>query len=146
MIDRRHFLQRAGLASAATLALPASAPASAQSAGARPAALPPKPSGPPTAVARDEDYWREVATQYVVTDRATNLEAGYFGMMATPVREAYHGYVDRVNRESSLFAREDFPALAEASRERAAVALGIAPGELVFSRNATEALQTLIGQ
>lgn len=97
-------------------------------------------------IARVEDYWREVARQYVVTDEVTNLEAGYFGMMATPVREAYHRHIDRVNRESSLFARTAFPALAEAARQRVAGALGVAPGEVAFSRNATEALQALIGQ
>ncbi len=66
--------------------------------------------------------------------------------MATPVREAYHRYIDRVNRESSLFARTDFGELARASRERVADALGVAPGEIAFSRNATESLQALIGQ
>jgi selenocysteine lyase/cysteine desulfurase len=51
-----------------------------------------------------------------------------------------------VNRESSYFARRTYPAIATQVRERVAIALGVAPGELAFARNATEALQTLIGQ
>ena len=104
------------------------------------------PAGSPQAVAQDEAYWREVAAQYVVTDRVTNLEAGFFGMMPAPVLAAYHEHIDRVNRENSYFARNAYPALAQAARERAAAALGVSSGELAFARNATEALQTLIGQ
>lgn len=144
MTNRRDFLKRAGLASAATLTL--SAPASGQLANGSALTLPDRPTGSPQAVARDEDYWREVAAQYEVTDRVTNLEAGYYGMMATPVREAFHRHTDRVNRESSFFARTEYPAAYQSVRERVATALGVGPGEIAFSRNATEALQALIGQ
>ena len=74
------------------------------------------------------------------------MEAGYFGMMPAPVLAAYHRNIDRVNRESSLFARRDFPAISAQSRRRVAEARPDAPGEIAFSRNATEALQALIGQ
>jgi len=151
MTTRRDFLKQAAVVSAASLADTAAgrdpSRRAALSQAAQPLApLPPPPAGSPQAVAQDETYWRAVAEQYRVTDRVTNLEAGYFGMMATPVLEAYHRHVDRVNRESSYFARRDYPALFEQSRARAAGALGVAPGEIAFARNATEALQTLIGQ
>lgn len=125
-------------------------------AGAEPIAADNAPSGPPlppapigvspAALATDEAYWQQVAAQYRVLDQATNFEAGYFGMMAQPVLAAYHRHIDRVNRESSYFARRDYPALAEAVRARVAAFIGAAVGEVAFSRNATEALQTLIGQ
>ena len=153
MTSRRDFLRRAATvsaASAASLALPSSLEAAASRPSrlrtATPAELPPPPVGSPQSVAQDEAYWGEVAKQYVVTDRVTNMEAGFFGMMAAPVLAAYHENVERVNRESSYFARNAFPALAQAVRERVATALGVSNGELAFSRNATEALQTLIGQ
>ncbi len=142
MTNRRAFLQQAGLVSAATLTNPLASLGQ----GRPPFRLPPRPFGAPRDVARDEAYWQAVALLYPVSDRATNLEAGYYGMMATPVREAYHRHLDRVNRESSLFARLDFPEVMRTSRERVAAALGVASGEIAFSRNATEALQTLIGQ
>jgi isopenicillin-N epimerase len=109
--------------------------------------LPPPPMDvTPAALATDEAYWQQVAAQYRVLDQATNFEAGYFGMMAQPVLAAYHRHIDRVNRESSYFARRDYPAMAEGVRARVAAFIGATAGEVAFSRNATEALQTLIGQ
>jgi isopenicillin-N epimerase len=144
MTTRRDFLRRAALLSAASIAAPS--PASAFQESGRRAPLPPPPAGSPQEVARDEVYWRAIAEQYRVTDRITNLEAGFFGMMPAPVLEAYHRNIDRVNRESSWFARNHYPALAREARERVAAALGVSPEEIAFARNATEALQTLIGQ
>jgi len=104
------------------------------------------PSRSPQDTARDEEFWRQVADRYRVTDGVTNMEAGYFGLMAGPVLEAYHRHVDRANRDSSLFARREFPALSAQVRAQVATFLGATPHEITFSRNATEALQALIGQ
>jgi selenocysteine lyase/cysteine desulfurase len=109
-----------------------------------PALQPPK--GSPQQVARDEAFWKQVAERYRIKDGVTNMEAGYFGMMATPVLEAYHRNIDRANRDSSFFARREFPALQQAVRVRVAEFIGSKPTEIAFSRNATEALQGLIGQ
>ena len=110
--------------------------------------LPPlnRPAGPPATVARDEAYWRRVAAYYRVSSQYTNLEAGYFGMMAAPVLAAFHRHVDRVNLESSYYARRGYDADLEASRARVAAFLGAAPAEIAFTRGATEALQCLIAQ
>lgn len=148
MSSRRDFLRRAAVTSIATLTIPATGAALPRTrrdpAATRP--LPDPPTGAPARVAQDEAYWRQIAAQYEITDATTNLEAGFFGMMPAPVLAAYHRNIDRVNRESSWFARRAYPALAEEARAHAARALGVAPGEIAFSRNATEALQTLIGQ
>ena len=137
MSTRRQFLRRAGLASA-VLALPATSRVR--------AGLPSKSIGPVDAVARDEGYWEQVAAQYTTTDTVTNLEGGYWGMMARPVLEAFHENTDRVNKESSFYARTQFGRQVAGIRERVAGTLGVSPGEINFSRNATEALQALIGQ
>lgn len=144
--SRRDFVKHAALLGAAAVAAP-------QAAAATPAPFTPDRHAPLTphpgalaAVARDEAYWATVAAQYRITPRTTNLEAGYFGMMALPVLEAYHRYIDRANRESSYFARREYPAMFRAARERVAAFVGAKPTELAFSRGATEALQALIGQ
>jgi selenocysteine lyase/cysteine desulfurase len=105
-----------------------------------------RPAGAPEAVARDEAYWRRVAANYKVAGTFTNLEAGYFGMMAAPVLAAFHRHTDRVNLESSHYVRRQFPADVEAARARVAAFLGVTPAEIAFSRGATEALQCLIAQ
>ena len=150
MTTRRDFLRTGALASAASaasLAVPAlpTAHAALHAAGAS-ATLPPPPPGSAEEVAQDEAYWREVAAQYQVAESPVNLEAGFFGMMPMPVLAAYHRHIDRVNRESSHFARLGYPAVAMEARRRTAQALGVTPGEIAFARNATEALQALIGQ
>lgn len=137
MSTRRDFLRKAGLASAVTLTAPLTG---------RGEPMPVRPKGTPAEVAPFEDYWEDIAAQYDITDTTTNLEGGYYGMMARPVLQAYHRHIDRVNRESSIFARTAFPALARESRDRVATALGVDAGEIAFTRNATEALQAMIGQ
>src|SRR5687768_13600166 len=96
-VSRRRFLTAAGLTGAALAAL---TDGQAQT-------LPQlaRPDGPAERVATDEAYWERVAAQYRISDRVTNLEAGYWGMMPVPVLEEYVRHVERVNRESSVYAR-----------------------------------------
>jgi len=149
MTSRRDFVRSAAVASAASLA--ASVPAHAATLApdaVSPDALEPldRPPGPPELVARDESYWGRVAARYRLPGGTTNLEGGFFGMMANPVLAAYHHHIDRANSASSYFARREYPAIFAAVRQRVAETLGATPGEIAFSRNATEALQALIGQ
>ncbi|MGH7561989.1 MAG: aminotransferase class V-fold PLP-dependent enzyme [Gemmatimonadales bacterium] len=144
MLSRRGFLGSAGVAGFGLLATTATPPRLGRSRQS----LPPldRPSGPPDTVARDEAYWRRVAAYYRVSDKYTNLEAGYFGMMAAPVLAEYHRHIDRVNLESSYYARRGYDADLETSRARVAALLGAAPAEIAFTRGATEALQCLLAQ
>jgi len=140
MATRREFLKDTALVGAA-LAAPLTATASAR---VRSPLAPPQ--GTPAQVASDETFWAKVAEQYRVTDAVTNFEAGYFGLMAIPVLEAYHRHIDRANRDNSYFARREYPALAQQVRAKVAAFIGAPPATITFSRNATEALQALIGQ
>jgi isopenicillin-N epimerase len=144
MLSRRTFLGSTGLAG---LGLTVGSP-TVRSTPAAQDPLPPlnPPAGAPETVARDEAYWRRVAAYYRVSDKYTNLEAGYFGMMAAPVLSEFHRHVDRVNRESSYYARRGYDADLEAARGRVASFLGVAPTEIAFTRGATEALQCLLAQ
>ena len=147
--SRRDFVKSAAILGAAAAVVPSAAGATPppydHSAPPHSAPLTPHP-GALFDVARDEAYWTQVAAKYRITPRTTNLEAGFFGMMAQPVLEAYHRHIDRVNSESSYFARREYPAMFRTARERVATFVGAKPSELAFSRNATEALQALIGQ
>ncbi|MDQ7019747.1 MAG: aminotransferase class V-fold PLP-dependent enzyme [Robiginitomaculum sp.] len=93
---------------------------------------------------QDEKYWAEIAMDFDVTPDVINLENGYWGLMSRPVLEKYIANTRAVNRNNSYYARrgykEDFPAiLRRIERE-----LGARRGEIVLTRNATEALQGLI--
>jgi isopenicillin-N epimerase len=124
-VSRREFVGTAGLAAVA-LALP-------------------HPSAAPDDVARDEGFWRKVASQYAISLPVTNLENGYWGVMARPVLDAYKANIDRVNAEGVYYIRNAYVKDLEAARARVAAALGADVTEVAFTRGATEAMQVLIG-
>jgi selenocysteine lyase/cysteine desulfurase len=133
-VTRRRFLASAGLVSGA-LAVPLRA--STQQLA--------RPAGDAARIAADEDFWRRVAAHYRVTDKVINLEGGYWGVMATPVADEYLRHLDRVNRESSYYARRSYGSDLAAVRRRVAAFLGVEPDEIAFARSATESLYALIG-
>lgn len=95
--------------------------------------------------AQDEAFWSAVAGLYDVTGEVIHLEHGNWGMMARPVLEAHIAHVEAVNRRNSYYARREFWPDAQAVQARIAAVLGCEPDEIVLTRNATEALQALIG-
>jgi selenocysteine lyase/cysteine desulfurase len=105
--------------------------------------LPPLPHG--DALARAGDYWTRVQGLYSVSRDVVNLENGYWGVMADPVREEYLRLTQMVNRDNTFYARGRWGQDVEAVRKTLAEAVGAEPGEIAITRGATEALQLLIG-
>lgn len=95
--------------------------------------------------ASDEDFWATVRRDYELRDGLINLEAGNWGIMSRPVLERYIEHSRRVNRDNSFYARRQYPRDVGAVLERLAAGLAVDPAELALTRNATEALQALIG-
>ena len=100
----------------------------------------------PSALARDEAFWSEVATHYDRTEGIINLEHGYWGKMAHPVQDAYIDATRMVNTQNSFYARKKFAADELESVRRVARALGVHDDEIVLTRNATESIHNLIRQ
>ena len=100
----------------------------------------------PLTAAAVTDNWERVAREYDVTRGVIQLEHGNWGMMARPVLAAYHAHVDRVNRETSYYARRTMIGDIEAARAALASAMGVGIDEISFTRNATEAMKGLILQ
>jgi len=112
-----------------------------------PEALPtPDTSLAPAALARDEAFWASVGRHYERASGLVNLEHGYWGKMAAPVKDAYLAATTMVNTQNSLYGRKRFGDDARESVARVAKALGAAPEEIVLTRNATEAIHNLIRQ
>ena len=97
-------------------------------------------------LAKNEDYWRKVASYYDKTKGIVNLEHGYWGKMANPVQNFYISATKMVNEQNSFYARKDYKKDLAKSVQRVADALGVDTDEIVLTRNATEALQNLIRQ
>jgi selenocysteine lyase/cysteine desulfurase len=87
-----------------------------------------------------------VAGYYDRTEGIVNLEHGYWGKMARPVKTAYAEATRMVNAQNSFYARKAYPADEKAATARIARVLGAHEDEIVITRNATEAIDNLIRQ
>ena len=100
----------------------------------------------PIAAAAATDDWERIAREYDVTREVIQLEHGNWGMMARPVLAEYRRQVERVNRDTSYYARRGMVDDLEKVRATLATAMGTATEEMAFARNATEAMRALILQ
>ena len=100
----------------------------------------------PVAAISATDDWERIAREYDVTREVIQLEHGNWGMMARPVLAAYRGQVERVNRETSYYARRTMVGDIDSARAALAAAMGVGADEIAFTRNATEAMKALILQ
>ena len=100
----------------------------------------------PIAAAAAADDWARIAAEYEITRDVVQLEHGNWGMMARPVLAQYRALVERVNRDTSYYARRTMVDDVEAARGALATAMGVAVDEITFTRNATEAMKALILQ
>jgi len=125
----------AGEAGAATAAAPAPMPLA-----------PPMPQPPAGGAAVDDRaYWRGIAAQYDLPPDIVQLENGNWGAMARPVVQAYARKIEMVNTATSFYSRRGAGADFVRIRDRAAKIMGVDTDEIVFTRGATESLETLIG-
>jgi selenocysteine lyase/cysteine desulfurase len=96
--------------------------------------------------ADDEAHWGKVAALYDAPPPGViQLENGYFGAMARSTRAAYERHTARVNRETSIYARDAVNADMAAVRARCGKLLQVDPDEIAFTRGGTESMVTLIG-
>lgn len=92
----------------------------------------------------DEAFWKIIRNQYDVTDQITNMEAGYWGIMSIPVMQAYIRNTHFVNSNNTYYVRREYSDDYNKIIERIAKKLGVGADELVLTRNATEAMSSLI--
>jgi len=98
----------------------------------------------PANLAADEAFWDSIRKQYTVTRDFIQLENGYYALAADPVLESYIRHVREVNATSSFYMRTRQVDDKLAVRHELARLLGCADGELIITRNTTEALDIVI--
>lgn len=95
--------------------------------------------------ADNEHHWHTVAQRYELEPGPINLENGYFGRMSRVVRAQYLEHVAFINRSNSLHVRQRFEQGENVEiRRQLAELINADPESVAFTRNATEALQSLI--
>jgi len=95
--------------------------------------------------ANNEHHWQAIAQRYELEPGPINLENGYFGRMSRAVRAQYLEHVAFINRSNSLHVRQRFEQGENVEiRRQLAGLIDADPEAVAFTRNATEALQSLI--
>src|SRR5438270_8126446 len=100
----------------------------------------------PISAAAAGDDWERIAREYDVTREVIQLEHGNWGMMARPVLDEYRRQLERVNRDTSYYARRTMVPDLQAAQAALAAFMGVSVEEIAFTRNATEAMKALILQ
>ncbi len=136
MLSRRQFLGALGLPAAAV------APALLRPGAARAllAALPPAP-GPAALVARDEDFWAEVARAFTVDRSLMNLNNGGVSPATAFVQDAMKAHLDYSHKAPAHTMWKVLEPQREAVRARLARSFGCSAEEVAITRNASESLQ-----
>lgn len=93
---------------------------------------------------KDPAFWASVRDVYEVDTTITNLENGYWGIMAKPVLAEYLRWTQKINRQNTAYARTSIGPDWTAAVASVAQAAGVLPEEVALTRGATEALQLLI--
>lgn len=95
--------------------------------------------------ADNERHWHAFAQRYELEPGPINLENGYFGRMSRAVQAQYLEHVAFINRSNSLYVRQRFEQGENVEiRRQLAGLIDADPDAIAFTRNATEALQSLI--
>ncbi|MFB3305924.1 aminotransferase class V-fold PLP-dependent enzyme [Pseudomonas sp. AMR01] len=95
--------------------------------------------------ANNERHWQAIAQRYELEPGPINLENGYFGRMSRDVRAQYLEHVAFINRSNSVYVRQRFEQGENVEvRRQLAELIDVDPDSVAFTRNATEALQSLI--
>ncbi|CAM3859130.1 aminotransferase class V-fold PLP-dependent enzyme [Litorimonas haliclonae] len=91
------------------------------------------------------EFWDHISAGYDRNDSIVNLEHGYWTEMPISVRKAFEAHTMRINRDGSYYARRQWHDDKAGVEARLAGYLGCKPSEVALTRNASEALQALIG-
>ncbi|MBN2975239.1 aminotransferase class V-fold PLP-dependent enzyme [Pseudomonas lactucae] len=95
--------------------------------------------------ADNEHHWQAIARRYDLEPGPINLENGYFGRMSRAVQAQYLEHVAFINRSNAVHVRQRFErGENDEIRRQLAALIDVEPQALAFTRNATEALQSLI--
>jgi selenocysteine lyase/cysteine desulfurase len=98
----------------------------------------------PEALAVDEGFWGRLAREYERDERFIQLNYGYYHPSLRPVLEVEIAAIREINRGGSHFKWQESERLLEAARADLARLARVDAGELVITRNASEALNLVI--
>lgn len=139
--NRRKFLQRAGIFSAATFFSSMAQPAWSRNLHR---ALSHAENLTPDQLATDEDFWYFIQQAFTVSANIINLNNGGVSPAPRTVQEAMKRYYDYSNEAPSYFMWRILDQGREPLRARLARLAGVDTEEIAVNRNSSEGLETII--
>ena len=100
---------------------------------------------PATELAKDEDFWGSIRSQYLLKPDYINLENGYYNFLPQPLLEKYIGHIREVNYHGSYYMRTVQWDNKNKITARLSTVAGCTSDELIITRNTTESLDLVIG-
>ena len=96
------------------------------------------------ALAADDQFWKQIRTQYMLKPDYINLENGFYNFIPQPTLEKYIQHIRDINYQGSYYMRT----VQRDNKKRMAAKLsavaGCSPEELIITRNTTESLDLII--
>lgn len=139
--NRRHFLQKAGLASAAAFSSSLMQPAWSKNLER---AIRHAERFSPDEIASDEDFWYYVQQSFTVSPSIINLNNGGVSSAPKTVQDAMKRYYDFSNEAPSYFMWRILDQGRETLRNNLAKLAGCSNEEIAINRNSSEGLETVI--
>ena len=100
---------------------------------------------PAADLAGDEAFWSEIRRGYRLKPDYINLENGYYCIQPQETLDNFVQHVRDVNYQGSWYMRTNQWANKQSVADRLADMVGAEHGEVIITRNTTEALDTVIG-
>lgn len=102
-------------------------------------------SVPPSALAKEEDFWLTIRKGYRLNPDMINLENGYYNFLPEETLEKLIAHIRDINYQGSYYMRTVQFEKKTAMAAKLAELAGCPADELVLTRNTTESLDTIIG-
>jgi selenocysteine lyase/cysteine desulfurase len=98
----------------------------------------------PEELAQNEEFWKAVRADYLLNPEFINLENGYYCITPEPIKNAFVKHIEAINFEGSFYMRKKrfFNNLYD--RGVLAAYAGCDIEEIIFTRNTTESIDTVI--
>ncbi|MGB5665795.1 MAG: aminotransferase class V-fold PLP-dependent enzyme [Maribacter sp.] len=93
----------------------------------------------------DKEFWKRIRKDYALKPDYINLENGYYNFAPQPTLNKFIEHVKMVNYEASHYMRTVQWDNKNKVAARLAKMVGVAPEELIITRNTTESLDMVIG-
>ena len=139
--NRRSFLQKAGMASAAGFLSSIAKPAWSRNLHR---AIREAENIPPGELATDEEFWYYIQQSFTVSPSLINLNNGGVSPAPKTVQDAMKRYYDLSNEAPSYYMWRVLDMGRETLRSNLAKMAGCSPEEIAMNRNSSEGLETVI--